>query len=62
MPVTNRQIVLRQRPHGLVGATDTESVTTEAPPVADGGWKSGAAPKPPPSPPSPPIPPSPGAR
>jgi len=36
MPVTNRQIVLRRRPHGLVGATDTEAVTTEAPPVADG--------------------------
>ncbi len=36
MPVTNRQIVLRRRPHGLVGATDTEAVTTEAPAVADG--------------------------
>jgi NADPH-dependent curcumin reductase CurA len=34
--VTNRQIVLRRRPHGLVGATDTESITTEAPAVADG--------------------------
>jgi len=36
MSVSNRQIVLRQRPRGLVGATDTEFITTEAPSVADG--------------------------
>ena len=36
MSVSNRQIVLRRRPRGLVGATDTESITTEVPSVGDG--------------------------
>ena len=33
---TNRQIVLRRRPQGLVGSGDTELVTTSAPEPADG--------------------------
>ena len=36
MPVTNRQIILRRRPRGLLGPADTEAITTAAPPVADG--------------------------
>ncbi|MEX0580523.1 MAG: NADP-dependent oxidoreductase [Mycobacterium sp.] len=36
MPVTNRQIILRRRPRGLLGTADTETITTAAPPVADG--------------------------
>lgn len=34
--LTNRQIVLRRRPHGLVAAEDTELVTTPAPEPAAG--------------------------
>jgi NADPH-dependent curcumin reductase CurA len=33
---TNRQIVLRRRPHGLVAPDDTEVITTDAPRPADG--------------------------
>jgi NADPH-dependent curcumin reductase CurA len=36
MSVTNRQIILRRRPRGLLGPADTETITTAAPPVADG--------------------------
>lgn len=36
MSVTNRQIILRRRPRGLLGPADTETVTAAAPPVADG--------------------------
>lgn len=36
MPVTNRQIILRQRPRGLLGPADTETTTTAVPPIADG--------------------------
>lgn len=36
MPVINRQIVLRRRPHGLVGPDDTELISTPAPRPADG--------------------------
>ncbi|MEZ0342793.1 NADP-dependent oxidoreductase [Mycobacterium sp. pV006] len=34
--LTNRQIVLRRRPHGFVGPEDTELVTVAAPEPADG--------------------------
>ncbi|WP_431234932.1 NADP-dependent oxidoreductase [Mycolicibacterium psychrotolerans] len=34
--LTNRQILLRRRPSGLVQSTDTELVTTHAPDLADG--------------------------
>ncbi|UXA19861.1 NADP-dependent oxidoreductase [Mycobacterium sp. SMC-4] len=34
--LTNRQILLRRRPHGLVGPGDTELVTACAPELADG--------------------------
>lgn len=36
MSVTNRQIILRRRPRGLLGSADTETITSAAPPVADG--------------------------
>jgi NADPH-dependent curcumin reductase CurA len=36
MPVINRQIVLRRRPHGLVGPDDTELISAPAPRPADG--------------------------
>lgn len=36
MSVTNRQIILRRRPRGLLGPADTETVTAAAPPVVDG--------------------------
>ena len=36
MGVINRQIVLRRRPHGLVGPGDTELVSAPAPVPADG--------------------------
>jgi NADPH-dependent curcumin reductase CurA len=36
MSVANRQIVLRRRPHGLVGADDTELISAPAPRPADG--------------------------
>ena len=36
MPVTNRQIILRRRPRGLLGPADTETITTAVPSVADG--------------------------
>jgi len=35
-PTTNRQIVLRRRPTGLVAADDTEAVTAPAPDLAEG--------------------------
>ena len=36
MTLTNRQILLRRRPNGLLGPEDTELVTTAAPLPADG--------------------------
>ena len=36
MPLTNRQILLRRRPNGLLSPEDTELVTTAAPVPADG--------------------------
>lgn len=36
MPLTNRQILLRRRPSGLLGPEDAEAVTTDAPVPADG--------------------------
>ena len=36
MPLTNRQILLRRRPNGLLDPEDTELVTTAAPVPADG--------------------------
>lgn len=36
MSVTNRQIILRRRPRGLLDPADTETITSAAPPIADG--------------------------
>ena len=36
MPLTNRQILLRRRPNGLLGPEDAEAVTTAAPVPSDG--------------------------
>ena len=36
MPLTNRQILLRRRPSGLLSPEDAEAVTTDAPVPADG--------------------------
>jgi len=36
VPLTNRQILLRRRPSGLLGPEDAEAVTTDAPVPADG--------------------------
>ena len=36
MPLTNRQVVLRRRPQGLLVPEDTELVTVDAPEPADG--------------------------
>ena len=36
MPLTNRQILLRRRPSGLLGPEDAEAVTTDGPVPADG--------------------------